>query len=85
MDNSRGRPLQHEIGVVLFDKPIEKRLLRTVTFETNRPVALAGILASQQLQHNRVLAMCRLARLSDANWIELSSNLAYCALKFAQH
>jgi len=48
-----------------------------VTFETNRSPALAGTRASQQLQHNRVLAMCRLAKLSDTSQIALPSNLAY--------
>jgi len=43
--------LHFEIGIVLFDKPIEKRLLRTVTPATNR--SLAGILANQQLQQGR--------------------------------
>lgn len=76
-----GRPLHLEIGIVLFDKPIEKRLLRTVTPETNRSVA--GILASQQLQHNRVLAMRCLPSLSNASQSELSSNPVYDALKFA--
>jgi len=56
---------------------IEKRLLRTVTFEMNRSLALAGTRASQQLQHNRVLAMRRLAKLSDTSQNALSSNLAY--------
>jgi len=61
----------------LLDKPIEKRLLRTVTPETNR--SLADILASQQLQHNRVLAMRRLPSLSDASQYELSANLVFGA------
>ena len=30
-------PLYLEVGIVLFDKPIEKRLFRTVTPETSRP------------------------------------------------
>jgi len=59
----------------LFDKPIEQRLFRTVTPETSR--SLTGILASQKLQHNRVLAMRRLAKLSDTSQNARSSNLAY--------
>jgi hypothetical protein len=61
----------------LGQKPL--RLLRTVTPETNRSLALAGIGAGQQLQHNRVLAMRRLPKLSDVSQNELSSNLAYGA------
>jgi len=72
-----GCPLHLEVGIVLFDKPIEKRLLWTVTFETNQSRALTGTRASQQLQHNRVLAMRRLAKLSDASQNALYSNQAY--------
>jgi hypothetical protein len=63
------------------NQQIEKRLFRTVTPETNRP--LAGILASQQLQHNRVLAMRHLPSLADTIQSELSSNLAYGTEKSA--
>ena len=52
-----GYLLSLEYRVVLFDKLVKKGSLRAMALEINHALPQTGILASQHLQHNRVLAI----------------------------